>query len=118
LQHCAIHIHDEIAVSVISVEEQLSGWYLALRKAKQTAALPTIYGQMTESIRSLKNFSIHTLTHNANQRYDQLLTLKLGVRKMDLRIAAIALENGATVVTRNRRDFQRVPGLIFEDWSV
>ncbi len=41
----------------------------------------------------------------------------LNVRKMDLRIAAIVLEKGATLVSRNLRDFRRVPGLRVEDWS-
>jgi tRNA(fMet)-specific endonuclease VapC len=47
-----------------------------------------------------------------------LRALKLGVAKMDLRIAAVALEMGGTVVTRNQRDFQRISGLSVMDWSV
>lgn len=34
----------------------------------------------------------------------------------DLRIAAIALARGLTVVTGNVRHFQRVPGLPIENW--
>ncbi len=54
----------------------------------------------------------------AQLRFEQLAAMKLNVRKMDLRIAAIALEQGAVVVTRNLRDFQRVPGLVVQDWTV
>jgi tRNA(fMet)-specific endonuclease VapC len=32
-------------------------------------------------------------------------------------MAAIALTHGLTVVTHNSAEFNRVPGLIVEDWS-
>jgi tRNA(fMet)-specific endonuclease VapC len=34
----------------------------------------------------------------------------------DLRIAAIALVNGLTLVTGNERHFRRIPGLTVENW--
>lgn len=36
---------------------------------------------------------------------------------MDLRIAAVALTNDATLITGNLSDFRRVPGLRVEDWT-
>lgn len=38
------------------------------------------------------------------------------VADADLFIASIAISRGATVVTGNRRHFDRIPGLVMEDW--
>jgi tRNA(fMet)-specific endonuclease VapC len=35
---------------------------------------------------------------------------------MDLKIAATALVNDALLLSANRRDFERVPGLRVENW--
>jgi predicted nucleic acid-binding protein len=38
------------------------------------------------------------------------------VSDLDLQIASIAVENGAPLVTHNRQHFERIPGLMLEDW--
>ena len=43
---------------------------------------------------------------------------KIRVGTMDLKIAAIALANDSTLLTRNIQDFSKVPDLKIEDWSV
>lgn len=47
--------------------------------------------------------------------FTSLRQQKLHIGTLDLRIAAVALAAGATLVTRNRRDFDRAPGLVIED---
>lgn len=56
------------------------------------------------------------MSRTAIDRYENLKAMNLNVRKMDLRIAAIVLDHGATLATRNLRDFQRVPGLRTISW--
>jgi tRNA(fMet)-specific endonuclease VapC len=113
----AAHAAADLAITVISVEEQLSGWYTLLRRTRRRDHLALAYQSLADSIPFLADFSILAYPEAAMERFDRLATLKLAIRKMDLRIAAIALENGAVVVTRNLRDFQRVPGLLVQDWT-
>jgi tRNA(fMet)-specific endonuclease VapC len=105
------------ATTVLTVEEQLSGWYTQLRQAKTPERLAWAYRRLAATVRFLTRIAIVDFDEAAIQRCEQLKKLKLKVRKMDLRIAAVVLERDAVLVTRNLRDFQQVPGLHVEDWS-
>jgi tRNA(fMet)-specific endonuclease VapC len=54
----------------------------------------------------------------AAEVYQRLRRAKIRVGAMDLKIAAIAMATSATLLSRNRRDFQQIPDLKCEDWSV
>ena len=51
-------------------------------------------------------------------KFESLIAQRVRVGTMDLRIASIALSEGLTLVTRNTRDFSKVPGLAILDWTV
>jgi tRNA(fMet)-specific endonuclease VapC len=117
-QRVNAHPPDELAITVITVEEQLSGWYAYLRRAKQPPEVERAYGELAEAVPFLAAWKILEFPQPAFARYRQLVAMKLNVGKPDLRIAAIVLENNAILVTRNVRDFSRVPNLVIENWAV
>ncbi len=100
----------DLAITIISVEEQLTG----------ADDIARAYERFTDAMRFLTGRQVQFLSFSilAVHRFNTLVSLKLNVGKMDLRIAAIAPEHGAIVVTRNTRAFTRVPNLTIEDWSV
>jgi tRNA(fMet)-specific endonuclease VapC len=108
----------DVGITVLTVEEALTGWQTALRQAKTNDDRALIYGRMALTAAGLARLQVVSCDRAALDRYDGLRALKLNVGNYDLRIAAIALEAGATVVTHNLRDFRRVPGLVCEDWSI
>ena len=54
----------------------------------------------------------------ASNAFESLRASKIRVATMDLRIAAIALPNDWTLLSRNSVDFGRVPNLHVEDWTL
>lgn len=113
LQHPA----ESVAITVLSVEEQLSGWYTQVRKAKRPDRLAWAYRRLTENIRFLARLQVLTYDEKAMERSEQLRKQKIKIGRTDLGIAAIVLEHGATLVTENVRDFTQVPGLMIVSWS-
>jgi tRNA(fMet)-specific endonuclease VapC len=53
----------------------------------------------------------------AARRFSELKRAKVRIGTQDLRIAAVALANDATLITRNLAGFRKVPGLRAEDWT-
>jgi tRNA(fMet)-specific endonuclease VapC len=116
-KHVAAHGADELAVTIITVQEQLDGWHLRLSRAKDKKQLADLYRRLAGTVTFLSQVKIHSFSEAAIDRYEELQKLKLNIGKMDMRIAAIVLDVGATLVTRNTSDFSRVPNLAMEDWS-
>lgn len=108
---------DDLAVSVITVDESLTGWCTLVRRAKTPDKIAGAYARLADTVVALADFRIVPYTRQAIDRYDSLKRQKLSIGGNDLRIAAIVIEHSATLVTRNLSDFHRIPGLAAVDWS-
>lgn len=111
------HAADVIELTTVTIEEQIEGWAKLTRSARTPQQHESAATFLALLVPSWSKFGLRPMTVSAFARFDQLRKAKLNVGSKDLRIAAIAFELSATVVTRNRRDFGRVPGLSIEDWS-
>lgn len=106
---------DQVATTAISVEEQLHGRLAQVAQVKEN--LEEAYRWLIATVRLLNDFRILNYDSAAQKIYKHLKQTRLRVGTQDMRIASIALANHGILVTRNRQDFERVPGLKIEDWS-
>ena len=106
-----------LAVTIISVEEELTGWYTRLLRARKREQLAHVYGRLTAAVRFLARLQILTFSEPAIARYEQLRSTYRRLGKNDLRIASIVLDKAGVLATRNVRDFRQIKGLQIEDWS-
>lgn len=107
----------DLAITIISVEEQLRGWLGAVRQAKSGDRLRWAYLGLRQSVEFFNTIRVVDLSQDALDRYLKFRSDKIRIGTQDLRIASIVLSLNATLVTRNRRDFEQVPELKIEDWS-
>ena len=113
--HLSVHL-DEVGISVVTVEETLRGRLAALAQARDGRTRIRRYAALQESLLDFTQFPNVPYDQPAEHEFQRLRSIRIGTR--DLKIASIALANRLIVVTRNRSDFPRVPGLTIEDWSV
>ncbi len=108
----------ECHVTVISFEEQMRGWLATAAGAKTDEKLEWAYERLRMLLHEYQRYPILDFDMPAIIRFHGLQKVRLRIGTMDLRIAAIALAHDALLISRNLVDFQKVPGLRVEDWTL
>ncbi|WP_341525287.1 type II toxin-antitoxin system VapC family toxin [Nostoc sp. UHCC 0302] len=109
---------EDIAITIITAEEQLRGRFKIIKQASSSDKLILAYANLQANLDFFKNVKILELNRDAFNYYEDLIGKRIRIGTQDLRIAAIALSMNAILVTRNRKDFEKVPNLQLEDWTV
>ena len=113
----AAHDAADLAITIVNVEEILTGWYTQIRRARKDDQLERAYGALQEAVEFVARVRILPFDREAIQKFRSLKSAKPRAGTNDLKIAAIALIQKATLVTVNLSDFEHLPGLSVEDWS-
>lgn len=108
---------DKRAITIITVEEQLRGRLAVVRKANDSVTLVRAYTYLNETLAFLGKITVLPFDDASAANFANLRTQKIRIGTQDLRIASIVLSLDGVLVTRNHRDFSKVPDLTIEDWT-
>jgi tRNA(fMet)-specific endonuclease VapC len=110
----------DIAITVITWIETLLGRFEFLRKAANGDDLLRAQALLDLTKNALASVNtVFSINRAAAAEFDRLRENKKlkKIGRADLLIAAITLANRATLVSRNLKHFQLVPGLPVENWA-
>ncbi len=104
-------------LSVIAAEEMTRGALGLINKNRDKARLSSDYDFLTRLLDYFCDYRIHSYNDQAARVYASFSAQVKRIGTQDCRIAASAIAAGWIVVTVNQKDFSRIPGVQFEDWS-
>jgi tRNA(fMet)-specific endonuclease VapC len=111
------HADVEFATTVITFEEQTRGRLALLGRAKTIDQVVLAYESLRQLASDYQSITILPFDHAAALEHQQLRKRYPRLGNMDLKISAIALTQGATLLTRNYSDFGQIEGLTIENWA-
>jgi tRNA(fMet)-specific endonuclease VapC len=117
-QRISGHSSSDFWISIVSFHEQIRGWNAYLAKATDQAGIVKGYRRLELILSDFAQAQVAPFGDAAALVFEDLRSMRIRIGTMDLRIAAIALANGFTLLTRNAVDFAKVPNLSFEDWTI
>jgi len=108
----------EVSYSIISLHEQFSGSHAQINRARSPVDAVSGYGRLAKLVGFYSQVLLVPFDVAAASEFIRLKAAGVRVATMDLRIASVALSRGLVLVTRNTRDFAKVPDLVTEDWTI
>ena len=108
---------NQIATTIISYEEQTRGWLIYIAKATSLDAQVLAYSKLERHLAKFRAATVIGFDPASASKFEILRRLYPRLGTMDLKIAAIAITTDAILLTRNKSDFDRIEGLIFQDWT-
>jgi tRNA(fMet)-specific endonuclease VapC len=109
---------DDYGTTVVTYEEQCRGWLDRIHRAQNPVARVAAYADLRDNLKFFSGMAVWEYDAAADALFEQFVSARVRVGTKDLRIGCIALANAATLLTRNTRDFSRIPGLMSADWTV
>ncbi|HQU46277.1 MAG TPA: type II toxin-antitoxin system VapC family toxin [Pirellulales bacterium] len=103
--------------TIVSFHEQVQGWNAYISRGKKAADLVKGYTRLEKIFGDFSQARIASFDEAAAAQFDSLRKQRIRIGTMDLRIAAITLVHGYTLLSRNLVGFENVPGLVVEDWT-
>ena len=108
----------ELATTIVTVEEQLRGRLERVRGARTDEEVVRAYQNLLATVLYFRTITVIGFDEQSQVIFQSLRAQRMRIGTQDLRIAAITLRQGATLVTRNREDFVAISSLQTEDWSL
>lgn len=105
---------------MVVVEEITRGRLNVIRQAEagqSKVSIDRAYQLFQETFDDFRVLQILSYTPEAEIKFREWKNRRIRISSHDLRIAAICIVHEATLITRNRRDFEKAPDLIVEYWE-
>jgi tRNA(fMet)-specific endonuclease VapC len=109
---------EAVRTTIVSFEEQMRGWLSIIARSKERNHEIAAYQLLYDSLAFFSVIPVLHYDNRAAEQFAELRRLRVRIGSMDLKIAAIALSKNALLLSRNLKDFSRVPNLKVEDWTV
>lgn len=106
----------DFATTIVTFEEHMRGWLAGVRRARDFAAQVHPYDQLIHLVRFFQAWAIVRFDEKSAARFNQRRQQRIRIGAQDLKIASIALEANALLLSANLRDFERIPDLRVESW--